>query len=66
MTVYLNARFDETELESKSLAHEHVGVVTVVEGVLEFLQLPTGEVGACASPLASYIISITLAPSLAV
>ena len=48
---HLDAGFDEVEFEREGLAHEDVGVVRVLEGLLELLELPPREVGARAPPL---------------
>lgn len=51
--LYLNSGLDQIQAQRQSLAHEHVGVVALIERLLQLLQLPAGEVGAGAPPLAA-------------
>ena len=50
--LYLNAGLNEIQAQRQCLAHEHVRIVALVERFLQLLQLPAGEVGAGAPPLA--------------
>ena len=45
-SAHLYPRLGEVEFESKRLPHEHIRVVTVLEGSLQLLQLPPAEIGA--------------------
>lgn len=59
--LYLNAGLDQVQAQRQRLAHEHVGVVALVEGLLQLLQLPAGEVGARPPPLAARALLVCVA-----
>lgn len=59
--LYLNSGLDQVQAQRQRLAHEHVGVVALVEGFLQLLQLPAGEVGARPPPLAAWTLLVWVA-----
>lgn len=58
MDIYLNPGLDEVEAQSQSLPHEDVGVVALIERLLQLLQLPAREIGASSPPLAAGAIFV--------
>ena len=58
---YLYPGLGEVELHSERLAHEDVGVVRVVEGPLQLLQLPRAEVRARAPSLRAVAVALAAA-----
>ena len=51
LTTDLHSGLHQVQLEGQRLAHEDVGVVRVLEGGLQLLQLPAREVGPRPAPL---------------
>lgn len=49
---YLNSRLDQIQSHGQRLAHEHIGIVTGLERLLQLLQLPSVEVGPGATTFA--------------
>lgn len=56
--LYLNPGLHEVEPERERLPHEHIWIVTLVESLLELLQLPAGEVGPRSSPFTTGTVFI--------
>lgn len=56
--IYLDPGLDQVQPEGQSLPHEHVRVVTLIKSLLQFLQLPTSEIRARSSPLATGAIFV--------
>lgn len=56
--IYLNSGLYQVQSESQRLPHEDVGIVALVKRLLEFLQLPAGEICAGSPPLAAGTIFV--------
>lgn len=59
-TRYLDPGLHQVEPERQRLPHEHIGVVAVVERLLQLLQLPPREIGPGASPLTTRTVFLRL------
>ena len=53
----LHSGLHQVELQGQRLAHEDVGVVRVLEGGLQLLQLPAREVGPRPAPLPAPLLA---------
>lgn len=56
--LYLNPGLHEVKPERERLPHEHIRIVTLVESLLELLQLPPGEIRPRASPFTTGTVLI--------